>query len=134
MTCVEFEVESYSVSLLNYTLSVTLVLSGQPPPDIFDVFVIATNTSNASCELHINFAFCLNNDVTTANNFVPGKYIATFSPGSNTSVAVGIPVLNKEASKVDGLFGLELYIPSASYELGIDKGSIKKATAKIIYG
>jgi len=133
VTCVEFKLESYSVSLLDYVLSVSIVLSGQPPSDFFDVFVIARNTSDASCKLH-TYKLCLNNDVITANNFVPGKYPARFSPGSNTSVAIGIPILNKEVSRVDGQFGLQLYIPSASYELGIGRGSVKQATANIIYG
>ena len=70
---------------------------------------------------------------TAVDNFVPGKYVATFSPGANTSVAVGIPVLKTEANN-DVQFGLELYIPSASYKLGVNKGSTKQATGNITNG
>ena len=48
-------------------------------------------------------------------------------------MAVGIPLLKNEANK-DGQIGLQLYIPSASYELGINKGGIKQATANVTDG
>ena len=52
VTCVEFKFENYSAFLLNYTLNVTLVLSGQPQSESFDVLIIAKNTLFASCEFH----------------------------------------------------------------------------------
>ena len=51
VTCVQFESENYTVSSLDLSLSVTLILSGLAQTEPFDVFVIAEDTLSADCKL-----------------------------------------------------------------------------------
>ena len=50
MTCVQFESENYTVSSLDLSLTVTLMLSGLVQTELFDVFVIAEDTLSADCK------------------------------------------------------------------------------------
>ena len=51
VTCVQFESENYTVSSLDLSLTVTLMLSGLVQTELFDVFVIAEDILSADCKL-----------------------------------------------------------------------------------
>ena len=69
--------------------------------------------------------------ITTAKDFTPGWYKATFEPGTTIAIAKDIPILSRELDESIEQFTLELYIPGASYKIGIQAGVLNKATVNI---
>ena len=68
----------------------------------------------------------------TGKDIVAGPYNVTITPGT-TQATVDIPlILDDDDDEETEYFMVHLYIPSASYELGIRQGSILNAIASII--
>lgn len=83
--------------------------------------------------MYVNFTCVITHllQFAVANDFVPGWYKATFKPGATNATANGIPILSNELDDSVEQFILELYIPGASYKIGIQNGVLRKATAYI---
>jgi len=67
----------------------------------------------------------------TDEDFTAGRYDVTILPGT-TRAAANIPVLLDKIIEEAEYFTIHLYIPSETYELGIQQGSIINARASII--
>ena len=55
VTCVQFDSDTYTISSLDLSLSVTLTLSGLAQAEPFDAFVIAKDTLSADCKLIVRY-------------------------------------------------------------------------------
>jgi len=116
---------------LDISLSVTLTLSGQVQTQPFDVFVIAKDALVADCKFNLS-KYHLNaftHFIAAVKNSTHGWYRATFLAGSMNATANEIPILNSVKQ-----YSLELYIPGASYKMGIQSGILRKAIANIKNG
>ena len=135
VTCVQFNSENYSASSLDLSLNVTLTLSGLTQSEPFDVFVIAKDTLSADCMLctYVTWlcTYMALYFITTAKDFTPGWYKATFEPGNIITTAKKIPILSRELDVSIEQFDLELYIPGASYNIGIQAGVLNTAIVNI---
>ena len=67
----------------------------------------------------------------TAEDFTPGWYRATFNPGITNVTTNDIPILSRALDNSVERFSLELYIPGASYRIGVQSGALKKAIINI---
>ena len=76
--------------------------------------------------VHISF-------YTAGSDFIPGRYNATFTPGSTTATA-NITILAGNNSEEIKQFSLRLFIDGAAYQQCIFSGSISTATVSILTG
>ena len=77
-----------------------------------------------SSKLH----FCI---CTAGSDFTPGRYNATFTPGTTTATAT-IPILIGTNSEEIKQFSLRLFIDGAAYQQCVVSGSVSTATVSII--
>ena len=57
--------------------------------------------------------------------------MATFKPGHLNATTNEIPILSRTLDVSVEQFSLELYIPGASYKIGIQSGMLREAVANI---
>ena len=131
-TWIQFDTESYNVSSPDLSVRVTLVSLGAVQIEPFDVFVIAEDTLSADCKLFFNdYHDLVHTVLLTAEDFTPGWYKATFNPGTTNATTNDIPILSSALDNSVEQFNLELYIPGASYRIGVQSGVLKKAIVNI---
>ena len=72
--------------------------------------------------------FCI---YTAGSDFTPGRYNATFTPGTTTATA-NITILHDNNGEEIKQFSLRLFIDGVAYQQCIFSGSVSTATVYII--
>ena len=75
-----------------------------------------------------SYNFCI---YTAESDFTPGRYNATFTPGTTTATA-NITILHDNNGEDIKQFSLRLFIDGAAYQQCIFSGSVSTATVYII--
>ena len=75
------------------------------------------------------YIFCI---YTAGSDFTPGRYNATFTPGTTTAT-VNVTILDSHSEEIKQ-FSLRLFLDGAAYQQCIFSGSVSTATVSIVPG
>ncbi|XP_065909460.1 uncharacterized protein [Dysidea avara] len=117
VTCIEFNHTKYSEVESVALLSVTLQLTGRLQLFPVDVIIIVSESTTGFTK--------------DGYDFISDQYIATFSPNI-TQAVFNISLMKNSLDKSTEYLILHLYIPSDSYEYGVQKGNSTTAMVSVL--